>query len=315
MRASFLVPTVLLLALASSVAACDGCGKTKTDTSAQPASGSASAAESASAASSSSSSGDAAPASGKMAHCPSTVTGAKTNIKDSKDGVTITVTAADAQAVADVRARAKFLADQAKNASPEVKHTGTGEGGGAFGRCPVVMRNTVVEEKDVEGGAEIAVKPKDAKETDWLRREARDRMSELGEPGAQTAGQNKMAHCPSAVDKTTTTVKDDPAGVLVTVVAADAKDSATESAIRDRGKALVESSKQDPTTVQHTGQGSGGGGFGRCPVVLKDTVVQGKDVPGGMSFLVKLQKNPTDAKAIADLRKEARERAANFVAR
>lgn len=301
------------------VAGCNSCG-TKPDTSGQAPAGSVSAAASASAAAASPDAAGAAVAaaggdagsSGKMAHCPSSVAGAKTEIKDTKDGVTVTVTSTDAAATADIRTRANFLADAVKNASPDVKHTGTGEGGGAFGRCPVVMRNTAVEAKDVPGGSEVSVKPKDAKEADWLRRESRDRLKELAEPGAETAGQGKMAHCPSALDKTKTTVKDTKDGVEVTVVSSDAKDDATTSQIRERGKALVESSKQNPTSVHHTGQGSGGGGFGRCPVVLKDTVVEGKEIPSGMTFLVKPQQNGTDAKVVADLRKEARERAANF---
>src|SRR5262245_13201330 len=39
-----------------------------------------------------------ADAKGKMTHCPNSVTGAKTEIKDTKEGIEITVTAADAAA-------------------------------------------------------------------------------------------------------------------------------------------------------------------------------------------------------------------------
>ncbi|HWL85192.1 MAG TPA: hypothetical protein VNO21_05290 [Polyangiaceae bacterium] len=244
-----------------------------------------------------------------MAHCPSSVEGAKTDIQDGKDAVVIKVTATDPAAVNDIRARAKLLADQASHAAPEIKHTGSGEGGGAFGRCPVVMRNTQVAVADVDGGAAITVKPKDVKEIDWLRRESHDRLAELAKPGAESAGQGKMAHCPSAIQHTKTTVKDAKDGVEVTVVAENPKDQSTEKEIRDRGKLLVEAAKADPSTVRHTGSGSGGGSFGRCPVVLKDTTVASKDVPGGAVFSVKTKGAPQ----VDDLRKEARERAANFL--
>jgi TusA-related sulfurtransferase len=241
-----------------------------------------------------------------MAHCPSSVAGAATDIKDSKDGLVITVVAkGDAAATAEIRSRAKFLSESAKNMTPDVKHNGSGEGGGTFGRCVVVMRNTHVDAKDVEGGSEIAVKPKEAKELDWLRREARDRQKEMADPNAKEAGQGKMAHCPSAVPSATTTVKDSKDGVEVTIVG---KDDAAMKDIRDRSKALLEAAKVDPKTIAHKGDGSGGGGYGRCPIVLVDTTVESKEVPLGIVFMVKPTK-PADA---VPLRKETRERATAF---
>jgi hypothetical protein len=189
--------------------------------------------------------------------------------------------------------------------TPDVKHNGSGEGGGTFGRCVVVMRNTQVEAKDVAGGTEIAVKPKDAKELDWVRREARDRQKEMSDPNAKEAGQGKMAHCPSAVTGATTTVKDSKDGVEVTILG---KDDAAMKEIRDRSKGLLEAAKVDPKTIAHKGDGSGGGGYGRCPVVLTDTTVESKEVPLGILFTVKPLK-PADAAA---LRKETKERAAAF---
>ena len=247
---------------------------------------------------------------GKMAHCPSTVTGATTDIKDSADGVTITVTSADAVQIADIRTRAKFLAEAAKTIPDGKQHNGSGEGGGVYGRCPVIMRNTLVDVSEVTGGVKMDVKPKDPKERDWLRREARDRNAELALPGASAgsgAGQGKMGHCPSAVLNSTTTVKDTKDGVQVDIVG---KDEATIKDIRDRSKLLVAAAKLDSENVAHKGDGSGGGGLGRCPVVLTGTTVDAKDIPGGESFLVKPAK-PADA---VSLRKESRDRAANFVA-
>jgi hypothetical protein len=242
---------------------------------------------------------------GKMVHCPSVVEGAATDIQDVEGGVTVTVTAKDEAKTKEIRERAKFLADASKNEAPGAQHNGTGAGGGAFGRCPVVNRNTTVEAADVEGGSKLTVKPKNAAELDWLRRESRERLKEIGEPGGKEAGQGKMAHCPSAIENTTTAVKATKDAVVVTVTG---KDDAAAKEIRERAKFLVEASKKDPTGVSHKGDGSGGGGFGRCPVILKDTAVTAKDVPNGSEFTVK----PSKAADLPALEKEAKERADAF---
>jgi TusA-related sulfurtransferase len=244
----------------------------------------------------------AANASGKMAHCPSTVDGAKTEIKTTQTGVEIAVTGKD---VAEIRARSKFLAQTAKDSTPEVQHNGSGEGGGSFGRCPVVLRRTNVESVDIEGGAKIAVSAKDPKELDWLRRETQERYAELGKAGASDAGQKHMANCPSAVKGAKTAIKDAKDAVEVTVTAGDATGT---NDIRERSKRLVESSKVDSKVVAHTGGGSGGGELGRCPVVLLETTVSAKDVPGGSLLTVK----PSKADHLAKLKKEMVERSAAF---
>ena len=238
---------------------------------------------------------------GNMTHCPNAVEGATTDIKDTKEGVDITVTAKDDKATKDIRDRSKHLVDAAKAESATPKHTGEGSGGGQFGRCPVVMKNTGIEAKDVPGGSMISVKAKDPKEADWLRREAKERQAELAEPGGKDAGQRKMANCPSAVQGATTTVKEAAGAMELTVTA---KDEAATKDIRDRAKKILEAAKADPTDVKHTGDGKGGGGLGRCPIILKDTTVTAKDAPGGSVFTVKPAK-PGD---LAGLVKEAKER-------
>jgi hypothetical protein len=245
---------------------------------------------------------------GKMVHCPSAVDGATTDIQDTDGGVVLTVTTKDAAKTKELRERAKVLADASKTEVPGAKHDGTGAGGGAFGRCPIVNRNTTVEAVDVEGGSKVTVKVKNAAEVDWLRRESRERLKEMGEPGAKEAGQGKMAHCPSSVDGATTEVKATKDAVVVTV---KAKDEAKTKEIRERAKFLVEASKKDPNDVTHKGDGSGGGGFGRCPVVVKDTTVEAKEVDGGSELTVK----PKTAGDLAALEKEAKERADKLAGR
>jgi len=148
----------LLLALSF---ASFGCEESKPTGTAPTASAKATAAATTTAAASATSSSTASAKAGNMTHCPSSVDGATTEIKDTKEGVDLVVKAKDDAAVKDVRARAAHLVEASKNESGKAKHTGEGEGGGQFGRCPVVMKETTVEAKDVEGGSSISVKAKE----------------------------------------------------------------------------------------------------------------------------------------------------------
>jgi TusA-related sulfurtransferase len=247
--------------------------------------------------------------SGKMAHCPDAVQGAKTAIQDVPGGVQLTITATDPSGMADIRARTQALIDAQKNQSPGVRHTGTGEGGGLLGRCPVVLKETTIVAADGAGGSVITVTAKDGAELDWLRRETRDREADL-EAAGSPAGAGKMSHCPSAVEGATTTLKKTAEGVRVTVIARD--DSAVKD-IRDRAKHLAEiadSTDADASsaTASHTGEGGGGGGIGRCPVVVRDTTIKVRDVSGGSEIDVKAKA----AAGVAEVQKEATERAAKF---
>ena len=247
-------------------------------------------------------------ASGKMAHCPSTVTGAKTDIADSPNGVEVSVTSKDDAAVQEIRARSAFLASSAKNDVQAVAHNGSGEGGGIFGRCPIVMRNTTLAVTDVPGGSKLVVTPRDAKERDWLRHEARARNDELAMPGSEGAGINKMAHCPNAVKGALTSVADQKDAVTITVTA---KDDASVKEIHDRSQKIALAAKVAPAArPMHDGTGNGGGGLGRCPIVLKDTEIAVKETPTGSVITVK----PKKAGDLKALDKEIRDRSAKFAA-
>ena len=99
-------------------------------------------------------------------------------------------------------------------------------------------------------------------------------------------------------------MKDAKDGVLVTVTAGP--ENVTE--VRTRAKHLAEVAKKpEPTKVEHTGHGTGGGGLGRCPIVVDgDTAVNVKEVEGGVEVAV------TTTKDVGALQKEAKARAANF---
>lgn len=299
-----LFPALVFVPFAlSALPGCDGCNKASTS----PApSAQASAAPSVSASAAAAPSASVGP-SGKMAHCPNAVTGSKTDIHDIPGGVALTITSNDATGLADIRARTQALLDAQKNQSPNVRHTGNGEGGGLLGRCPVVLKETLVAATDVDNGSKITVTTKDSDEVDWLRRETRDREEDL-EAAGSPAGAGKMSHCPSAVVGATTTLKNTSDGVSVVVTASD---DAAVKAIRERSKHLAEVANAADASVAeppHTGEGGGGGGIGRCPVVVKATTLKVKDVPGGSQVDVK-------AKVVGDVPKlqtEAKERAAKF---
>jgi hypothetical protein len=98
-----------------------------------------------------------------------------------------------------------------------------------------------------------------------------------------TVGGGHMQHCPSAVPGAKTEIKDNKDSVEVLVTSSDA---AKTDEIRKRAKHVVDAAKQEPDSVVHNGEGHGGGGLGRCEVVLKDTKVTTEDVDGGARIVV-----------------------------
>ena len=243
---------------------------------------------------------------GKMGHCPSAVDGAKTVIKDVPDGVELTITTAAPTSVADIRTRTKALVDSSKAAAGK-EHNGTGEGGGVTGRCPIIMRDTALAVTDVEGGVKVTVTAEKKAELDWVRAESRGRLADLDEAESAAdagGGGGKMAHCPNAVEGATTKLTENKDGVDILVTATG---EAVVKQIRERAKRLAATSA-DGGKPEHNGTGHGGGGVGRCPVVVQDTTLDVKDVEGGSKISVKAK---SAAKA-ADLKKEIKERSVRF---
>jgi hypothetical protein len=243
-----------------------------------------------------------------MANCPSAAPGATTVLKDVEGGIEISITGKDAAAGKEIKARMAKLADADKNeADAGVKHDHAGGGHGVYGRCTIVMRNTKLTTADIPNGVKATVIATNKAETDWVRRETRDRDKEAKMPGADTAGAHKMAHCPSAVEGAKTVVKDSKEGVIVTVTATGDK----VKDVRDRAKHTADVAKMaEAPKVEHNSEGKGGGGIGRCPVVVEgDTTVEVKDVENGSEITVKAKKD------VPGLQKEAKARAANFGAK
>jgi hypothetical protein len=104
------------------------------------------------------------------------------------------------------------------------------------------------------------------------------------EQGNPTIGGGHMQHCPTAVEGAKTVIKETKDAIEITVTSSNA---AKAEEIRKRSKHVVDAAKNDPTSVAHTGDGHGGGGLGRCEVVLKDTTVVAEDTDGGSKITVK----------------------------
>jgi hypothetical protein len=243
-----------------------------------------------------------------MANCPTAAPGATVALKDVEGGIEISITGKDEAAAKEIKARMTKLVEADRNeVEAGVKHDHAGSGGGIYGRCTIVMRNTKLETADIANGVKATVKAKDKGEVDWVRRETRDRDKEAKSPTAEGAGIHKMAHCPSAVEGAKTAVKDSKEGVIVTVTGTGDK----VKEIRDRAKHTADVSKMpEAPKVEHNSEGKGGGGLGRCPIVVEgDTTVDVKDIDNGVEITVKAKKD------VAGLQKEAKARAANFGAK
>ena len=125
---------------------------------------------------------------GHMQHCPTSVAGAKTEIKDNKDSVDIVVTSTDAAKTEEIRKRAKHVVDAAKQDPTSVAHNGEGHGGGGLGLCEVVLKDTTVTAEDVDGGSKITVKPTKPVDIEWLKKETRARHAANSAPGGKKKG-------------------------------------------------------------------------------------------------------------------------------
>jgi hypothetical protein len=235
----------------------------------------------------------------KLDACPSAVSGAKTALVEVPNGVELLVTAPDAAAQAEVRARALRTVEAAR-AEPAGAHTGDGTGSGSSGRCPVVLRGTRVTSVDIEGGVRITVLGARPEELDWLRRETRDRLAELERAG----GERRVDLCPSTAPGAETVVRAEAAAVVVEVTAT------TPSAIdmiRTRGKALLEEATRRGAAGDRSGEGKGrGGGLGRCAVVVDGAEVSLTERPDGAAFTLR----PRPGTELAELTKLAQDRAA-----
>jgi hypothetical protein len=120
--------------------------------------------------------------------------------------------------------------------------------------------------------------------------------------GGNMAGlkERQMAKCPSAVATAKTSVADTDDGVEVSIVGTA---EGAEAKIRDLAgeQAEVEVDLDKPT---HTGEGTGGGVVGHCPIVHLGTNITLLNIPGGVKVVMK----PKVADKLADLKKTVHDR-------
>lgn len=102
-------------------------------------------------------------------------------------------------------------------------------------------------------------------------------------PPADTAAAdtmlNDMKNCPNAVAGAETKVSLDKGAINMTITA---KDAAATTEIRTRSHALLHGDKAAGGDVKHTGQGTGGGGLGKCPAMVAGAKTEVADVEGGV---------------------------------
>jgi hypothetical protein len=114
---------------------------------------------------------------------------------------------------------------------------------------------------------------------------------------------NKMAHCPSAVPGADTKVAEEKNAVVLTVTAEGA---ARVGEIQKRAQHLDEVEGAPEAEIKHTGQGTGGGRSGKCPVVMTDVTLGIEKLKNG----VKIRLTPKDASKVGELASTAKERIA-----
>ena len=122
--------------------------------------------------------------------------------------------------------------------------------------------------------------------------------------GPAPAQAERMPRCPNVVPGSTTVVTEVADGIELRVTAPG--DGQNE--IRRRASALAAAA--DESRGKHQAHGGMNAQFGRCPVVMRNTRVTTREIPGGAAIVVK----PSSAAELGWLRREVEERAAQLPA-
>ena len=113
----------------------------------------------------------------------------------------------------------------------------------------------------------------------------------------------KMRHCPLALDGASSRLEDITGGVrfIITVPAASVDE------VRERARHIVEFAAKRTRAGHGEFDGKGGGHMKNCPVVTDDVTITATDVPGGAQLDV-----TSAADHVDQLRAESRDRAQKF---
>jgi hypothetical protein len=126
----------------------------------------------------------------KMKNCPNAVAGAETKVAPDKKKkfLTVSIVAKDEAATTEIRSRAHKLLDAAAAPAGEIKHTGERTGGGALGKCPVIVDGATAKVKDVKGGVEVALTPVAPKTLDEVATGVNERVTNMPKDGEAAGG-------------------------------------------------------------------------------------------------------------------------------
>jgi hypothetical protein len=123
----------------------------------------------------------------EMKNCPTSVTGAKSTIKNTKKGYEMNISAPDAEARKEIQARAHKLVTMASQPDdPTIQHTGQGTGGSRMGWCPVVQQGTKILAKDTKDGVRLTVELDTTKAVGELQKSAEFRLAKGPTPPTPT---------------------------------------------------------------------------------------------------------------------------------
>jgi hypothetical protein len=118
----------------------------------------------------------------KAGNCPSSVTGAKSELIEDKtlpNAVVLSITASDAAAVDTIRTRTAHLVGVQAAPDAQVKHSGEGTGGGA-GMCPVITsKDVTIASSEIPGGVKVVLTPAGAATAQDLAREVVGRIDQI----------------------------------------------------------------------------------------------------------------------------------------
>jgi hypothetical protein len=115
-----------------------------------------------------------------MANCPSTVSGARTQVENLPDGAVLTISAGDDLSRQEIRRRARR--QEEISLQPErgaIEHTGLGTGSGRYGHCPGMLEHTTVDVIDTADGVRLIIHAQSAEDAARLQRTTRARLRAL----------------------------------------------------------------------------------------------------------------------------------------
>jgi len=113
---------------------------------------------------------------------------------------------------------------------------------------------------------------------------------------------NETGNCPSTIVGAETVVDEKASVDGKVVLAITSKEASVVPTIRARTKHLVDVQGAPDTTIKHTGEGTGGGKGGLCPVFASEgTKISSEDIDGGVKVTL-VAGEPTQPSLLAEVK-------------